>query len=103
QLESEIEWRREIQKGGRMEHRRRHLPEEGHAALGQRVPEREMPRPELLRDEELHRVIQTARIAVIELHRRVERRREEKAQQDEAEERGSCPAESVARRHVGPT
>ena len=86
-----------------MEQRRRDLPQEGHAALGQRVPERKMPRPKLLRDEELHRVIQTAGIAVIELHRRVERRGEKEAQQGEAEERGSCPAESVARRHVGPT
>ena len=99
ELEGEIEGKYEVEERRRVEQRRRDLTEQRHSALGQRVPERQPARPELLRDEELHRVIEPSGIAVIELHPRVQGRREEDRQQREAEEDGRKAQESVARDH----
>ena len=99
ELEGELEGEDEVQQRRRMKQRRRDLAEQRHAAFGPRVPERQAARPQLLGDEELDRVIEPSGIAVVELHTRVQRWREEDRQQREAEEGRRKAQESVARDH----
>ncbi len=99
ELEGELEGEDEVQQRRRMKQRRRELAEQRHAAFGPWVPERQAARPQLLGDEELHRVIEPSGVAVVELHTRVQRWREEDRQQREAEEGRRKAQESVARDH----
>ena len=82
-----------------MKERRRHLAEQRDAALGQRVPERQTAAPELFGDEELHRVVETAGIPVVELDGRIESGGEEGEKERKAKQDGRQAEESFAGNH----